>query len=74
MNKEINMTGFQKAAITFGVVSAVLLAVTIYLGNGMLNEARTRVNKYNGFDTTIVYKNGKWDTTIVKRQLPTWLR
>lgn len=25
-------------------------------------------------DTTIIYRSGKWDTTITKKSLPAWLR
>lgn len=30
--------------------------------------------KYQQPDTTLTYKNGKWDTVITKKSLPSWAK
>ncbi|MEO7048888.1 MAG: hypothetical protein ABI091_26535 [Ferruginibacter sp.] len=50
------------------IVGSILLSITISCGVISLRD------NYNKPDTTLIYKNGKWDTTIVIKQVPVWLR
>lgn len=63
--------------IFIGGLIAVILLTTLYwvIFGALINGAVKQVKKsYEGYDTSIVYHNGKWDTTITKKSMPGLLK
>lgn len=63
--------------IFIGGLIAVILLTTLYwvIFGAIINGAVKQVKKgYEGYDTSVVYHNGKWDTTITKKTAPGWLK
>ncbi len=50
------------------IICIIILAFTI---NKAINSYK---EEYVKPDTTVVYHNGKWDTTITIKPLPSWLK
>lgn len=61
----------KKLIITEVLIILFLCILLAYLLN---NRFKYIKSNYSGYDTSIVYKNNKWDTIITKKTLPSWLK
>jgi hypothetical protein len=68
--KKFNWSPF----IVFCLLVCSLVILMIYLNNQVQEGVKDLRSKYEQPDTTITYHNGKYDTTIIKRQAPAILK
>ena len=64
-----------RAIAIFSLGGMVLIGFLLWmLVKSCESLRKEEVRKYETPDTTIVYKNGKYDTTITIKQAPSWLK
>lgn len=58
------------------IIGAIIsLFIALWLINVLFGKAIKQVKEnYSKPDTTLTFKNGKWDTTITIKQLPSWMK
>lgn len=60
-----------KHLFIMGALIIIVAIAWIFLAKHFVESARAAYQKP---DTTVTYKNGRWDTVIVKNPIPAWLK
>ena len=59
---------------SFCMFTVIIVAWAIVTDKAASTGLEQYRKNYTKPDTTITYQSGKWDTTIIIKQLPAWLK